>query len=207
MCIRDRINPEQKEQVLRLGKELPKVFSKIPGCTHLVEHAIETDPGVVVRSNERLWPRQLASVIEKEVDEMIKLGVIEPAKGPWRSYPVMVRKPDGSLRFCIDIRKVNAVSKFNVYPMPKIGDLLDHLGGAQYLSSIHLNKGYWQIPVRPQDREKTAFCTPKGLYQFVKMPFGLHGVAVTFQRLMDQVLTPLRDCEPRGAVVKPLYCS
>ena len=105
---------------------------------------------------------------------------------------MVVPKPDGSVRLCIDYRRLNEVSKFDAYPMPRIDDLLERLGGAEYLTSLDLTKGYWQIPLRPGDKEKTAFVTPKGLFQFSRMPFGLHGAAATFQRLMDRVLAPVK---------------
>ena len=97
---------------------------------------------------------------------MLRLGVIEPANRPWRSYPVVMPKPDGRMRFCIDYHKVNAMSKSDAYPIPKVGDLLDRLGGARYLFIIDLTKGYWRILLRKEDKEKTAFSTPVGLFQF-----------------------------------------
>ncbi len=99
-------------------------------------------------------------------------------------------KADGSVRFCVDYRKVNAVSKFDDYPMPRVDELLDRLGAARFYSTLDLTKGYWQIPLSPLSKEKTAFTTPFGLHQFVTLPFGLFGAPATFQRLMDKVLRP-----------------
>ena len=156
------------------------MFSGHPGSTALIEHAIQTPEGVVVRSGSRSWPHYLKETIDKEVEEMLVLGVIEPSSCPWQSYPVVVPKADGEIRLCIDFRHLNEVSNFDAYPMPKIEDLLERLGGAEYLTSLDLTKGYWQIPLREGDREKTAFVTPKGLFHFLKMPYGLHGAAATF---------------------------
>ncbi|XP_078240212.1 uncharacterized protein LOC144586237 [Pogona vitticeps] len=187
----ESLDGTQKAQIKEIEKEFQDVFSTKPGHTQMAEHCINTKEGMVVRSGSRNWPFHLKDVINKEVDEMLKLGIIEPSNSPWRSYPVVVPKPDGKVRLCIDFRKLNEVSKFDAYPMPRIEDLLEKLGGAKYLSSLDLTKGYWQIPVRAEDKEKTAFVTPKGLYQFMKMPFGLHGAGATFQRLMDRVLEPV----------------
>lgn len=100
----------------------------------------------------------------------------------------MVRKPDGSTRVCLDFRKINEASEFNAYPMPRIQELIEKLGKARYLSTLDMTEGYWQIPLDEKSRHYTAFATPIGLFQFVCMPFGLHGAVVTFQRLVDQIL-------------------
>lgn len=193
LVLGEQLTNEQQEQIRQLERRFEGVFSLKPGRTDKVKHKIRTSPNLVVRSNLRNWPHHLKEVINKEVQEMLKMGVIEPSKSPWRSHPVLVPKSDGSTRFCIDFRKLNSVSEFDAYPMPKIDNLLEKLGKAQYLSSLDLTKGYWQIPLA-EDKEKTAFCTPKGLFHFTYMPFGLHGAAASFQRLMDEVLEPVTHC-------------
>ncbi len=121
---------------------------------------------------------------------MLELGVIEPSRSEWCSPIVIVAKKDGTNRFCVDFRKVNAIAKFDAYPMPRVDELLDRLGTARFISTLDLTKGYWQIPLTRRSREKTAFSTPDGLFHFTTMPFGLHGAPAAFQRLMDQVLRP-----------------
>ncbi len=104
---------------------------------------------------------------------------------------MLVPKKDGTLRFCLDFRKLNSVSKFDPYPMPRVDELVERLGRAKYLSTLDLCKGYWQVPLDPACKEFTAFRTPFGHFQF--LPFGLHGAAATFQRMMDQVLRGTED--------------
>ena len=116
--------------------------------------------------------------------------MVEESHSDWCSPVVLVGKPDGAVRFCVDYRRVNAVSKFDAYPMPRIDELVDRLGMATYYTTLDCTKGYWQIPLSPAAREKTAFSTPLGLYQFKVLPFGLFGAPATFQRLMDRVLRP-----------------
>lgn len=91
------------------------------------------------------------------------MGVIEPLQSTWRSPIVLVPKPDGSIRFCVDYREF---ADFDAYPMPQADILIGQLGEARFLSAIDLTKGYWQVPMNPGDREKMAFATPSGLYQF-----------------------------------------
>ncbi len=105
---------------------------------------------------------------------------------------VLVKKKDGSLQFCIDYRKLNQVTHKDCYPLPRVDDILDSLSGAQWFTTIDLRRGYWQVEVNPEDREKTAFSTPHGLFQFRVMPFGLCNAPSTFQRLMEIVLAGLR---------------
>ena len=108
---------------------------------------------------------------------------------------VLVKKKDGSLRLCVDYRRLNSVSE-SAYPMPRIDDLIDKLGEARFISTLDLTRGYWQVPVAEEARYKTAFATPFGLYEFTVMPFGLQGAPVTFQRLMDRIV---KGCETFAA--------
>ena len=104
---------------------------------------------------------------------------------------VLVPKKDGSLRFCIDYRRLNGVTSKDVYPLPRIDDILDTLGTSQYFSSLDLCAGYWQIVLEPDARPKSAFMTHRGLHEFVRLPFGLCNGPSTFQRLMEVVLNGL----------------
>ena len=115
---------------------------------------------------------------------MQQRGVIQPSASAWASPIVIVPKKDGS-HFCVDIRRVNAVTKKDVYPLQRIDDILDTLSGAQYLSTLDLSSGYWQIELDPSTRDKTAFTSHCGLYEFTRMPFGLCNAQATFQRLMQ----------------------
>ncbi|KAK7913399.1 hypothetical protein WMY93_013610 [Mugilogobius chulae] len=140
---------------------------------------------------------------EEEVDDQYMPGIAtsnlnighlteqqqsQPSKSEWCNPVVLVPKKDGTIRFCIDFRYLNSISKFDSYPTPRVDELIERLGKAKYLTTIDLCKGYWQVPLSEQSREFTAFRTPWGLFEFTVLPFGLHGAPATFQRLMDQVL-------------------
>ncbi|KAL2082862.1 hypothetical protein ACEWY4_020635 [Coilia grayii] len=164
------------------------VFKGSPGKTRLVQHHIRLkSPGPVRLPCYRI-PAQLLPKIKGEIDSMLNMGIIEPSTSEWSSPVVLVPKKDGSLRFCMDFRKLNSLSTVDPYPMPRIDDLIDRLGGAKYLTTLDLSKGYWQVPMSSESKPLTAFKTPFGFYQFCYMPFGLQGAPATFQRLMDRVL-------------------
>ena len=104
---------------------------------------------------------------------MLNQDIIEPSESPWASPVVLVRKKDGSLRYCIDYRKLNSVTVKDSYPLPRIDESLDALGGSRYFSTLDLASGYWQIELDEDAKQKSAFCTTSGLYQFKVMPLVL----------------------------------
>ena len=119
---------------------------------------------------------------------MLESGVIEPSDSPWASPVCLVRKKDGTFRFCVDYRRVNAVSRRDAFPIPDIHDALDNLRGAKYFATVDLLSGYWQLGMTDRAKERSAFCTRRGLFHFTRMPFGLSGVPASFCRLMFIVL-------------------
>jgi hypothetical protein len=119
-------------------------------------------------------------------------GALEPSTSPWASGVVLVKKKDGSTRFCVDYRNLNKVTIKDAYPLPRIDDSLKQMSGATWLCVLDLCSGYWQVECHPKDRPKTAFATRRGLYQFQVMPFGLCNAPATFERLMETVLAGLQ---------------
>ena len=127
---------------------------------------------------------------------MQERGIVQLSTSPWASPVVLVPKKDGSQRFRVDFRKLNSVTKKDVYPLPRVNDVLDTLGNAKYFTTLDLASGYWQVPLDNDARPKMAFTTHQGLFEFVRMPFGLCNTLATFQRAMQAVLAGLewRDC-------------
>ena len=190
----ERLSPLQQQQLNALFQEFSDVFSQGEddlGSTPLLEHTIETH-GPPLRQPYR---RQNPAVRREEmaqVQQMLASNVIRPSNSPWASLVVMVRKKDGSLRFCVDFRQLNATTVKDAHPLPRIDDLLDALHGARWFSTLDLKSGHWQVPITKSDKAKTAFRTSSGqLYEFNQVPFGLCNAPATFSRLMDRVLAGL----------------
>ncbi|KAK8761932.1 hypothetical protein V5799_026804 [Amblyomma americanum] len=161
--------------------------------TPIAKHRITTDQHVrpLRQSPYRVSPRE-RQAIRDQVEEILRDDVIQPSNNPWAAPVVLVRKKDGALRFCVDYRRLNNITKKDVYPLRRIDDTLDHLCNAKYFSSMDLNSSYLKIEVDEIDREKTAFITPDGLFEFKVMPFGLCSAPATFQRVMNTVLAGLK---------------
>ena len=158
------------------------------GTTDLVEHHIvTTDSKPIKIPAHRISPAKL-HIVEEEVTSMLERGVIQSSSSPYSAPIVLVKKKDGSTRFCVDYRALNSVTIKDAFPIPKIAQTFDALRGAKFFSSMDLASGYWQVPIAEEDRHKTAFVTPDGgLYEYLKMPFGLPNAPGTFQRLMNEL--------------------
>ena len=162
------------------------------GRTSVTRHRILTKIDKPVRIPPRRLGRDKRKIAEDAVDDMLERGVIEPSSSPYCSPVVLIPKKDGSVRFCVDYRRLNDVTHKDAYPLPRIADIIDSLSGASSFCTLDLASGYWQIEVDPRDREKTAFSIPgKGHYHFNVMPFGLTGAPATFERMMEGILAPL----------------
>ena len=189
------LTPSQETKVRQMLRRSIPVFATPDepyGQTKLVQHSVETEQHAPIKQAVRRVPIHLRDESRQEVDKMLKSGIIEPSSSPWASPVVLVRKKDGTIRFCIDYRRLNQITKKDSYPLPRIDESLDSLGRARYFTTLDLASGYWQIALDDEAKEKSAFCTPQGLFQFTVMPFGLTNAPATFQRLMERVLAGLQ---------------
>jgi len=191
----EKLTQAEKYKLAELVRQFSDVFAYRKGdrgSTSLVKHTIEIDNCRPIKQRAYRQAFVERQKTTKIIDELIKDGIVEPSSSPWSSPVVLVKKKDDSLRFCVDYRKLNAVTKKDNYPLPRIDDALDRLHGAKYFSSLDCDQAYWQVEVDEKDQEKTAFITPDGLFQFKYMPFGLCNAPATFQRLIDVVLGTLK---------------
>ena len=162
------------------------------GRTPVMQHRINTGNAPPIMQPPRRLPWEKREETRNLVEKMVDQGIVEPSTSPWSSPIVLVTKKDGTTRFCVDYRRLNAITVKDPFPLPRIDDTLDALGGAAYFSTLDLCSGYHQLPMDPKDQEKTAFSTPDGHYEFNVLPFGVCNGPSAFQRMMSLVLSGLQ---------------
>ena len=183
--------PEIHAEMKKAAEDFQDVLTDLPKRTTISECEILLEPDTPVRMRQYPLPFAEREMVGKEVEEMLKLGVIEKSNSPFCSPILLVKKKDGKMRFCQDLRKLNKHVVFDAEPMPDIELLFAKLSKAKYLSKIDLTKGYWQIPMKDDDKPKTAFSTPQGHFQWTVMPFGLKTAGAIFSRMMRKLIQPL----------------
>ena len=202
-----------EEQAIIFGNlliDFQNIFAKDDtdlGCFVGVEHSIDTGDAKPIKQPMRRIPLAFTGEEEKHLKKMLDCKVIQPSSSEWSSPSVLIRKRDGDIRWCIDFRAVNQVTRKDAYPLPLIEQCLDALAGVVYMSTLDMNSGYWQLLLAVADRCKTAFQMKDGLYEFLRMPFGLCNAPATFQRAIQlvfrgmtwrEVLTYLDDINVLG---------
>ena len=185
----------QQEEMMDTLVRYEEVFSDIPGKTNVIEHKIEFTNNKPVRSRPYPLPYALRENLKREIQDMLSLGIIRESNSSFASPIVIVKKKDGSDRICIDYRKLNKLTVADPEPMVTAEDLFQWLGKSKYYSKIDLSKGYWQIPVTEEDIEKTAFITPDGTYDFLRMPFGMKNSGATLVRGMRKILAGMNNVD------------
>ena len=179
VSISDALTSEQRAEVKELIEQYPDVLTSVPGRTDLIQHDIKLSMSEPIRSKEYLFPFKARNVMDSDIKVMLELGVIEKSASPYSSPVVLVPKKDGSVRFCI-FRKLNKVTEFDAEPMPNMEEVINRMSGHKFFTKMDCCKGYWQVGLPDNCKHLTAFETPKGLFQFQTMPFGLVSSGATF---------------------------
>jgi hypothetical protein len=186
------------QQMASLLSEFSSVFDPPSGlppsrdCDHSIPLVAGYSP---VHVCPYRYPPLIKDEIERQIAAMLAEGIIQHSTNSFSSSVLLVKKKDSSWRFCVDFRRLNAITVKSVFPVPVIEELLDELGQASWFTSLDLTAGYHQILLRPEDTFKTAFQTHSGHYEFCVMAFGLTGAPATFQKAMNATLSSLlRRC-------------
>ncbi|XP_068215486.1 uncharacterized protein [Palaemon carinicauda] len=185
----------QRENILNLIMSFPNLWQDSPGLTGLLQHDVDIGDALPVKQSPYRLNPEKRPFAENEIKYMLEHDLIQPSISPWSSPVVLVKKPDGEFRMCIDYRKVNVHTKSDSFPLPRIDDCLDQIGPSKFITKLDLLKGYWQVPLSDRAREISAFATPFGLYECKVSPFGLKNAACTFQRLMNRIICGLDGVE------------
>ncbi|KAG6462595.1 hypothetical protein O3G_MSEX013362, partial [Manduca sexta] len=181
------LSEEQRAQMNEMIARYASRFAVEGEPTGFITHRIKTDEKQepIASQPYRMSPAKVA-ILEKELDKLQRADVIEECEFPWAANIVLVPKKDGSARLCIDYRKLNAVTEPDRYPLPRMDDVLHAAKTTNFMTTLDLQSGYFQVSVAEEDRDKTAFITPLGTFRFKRMPMGLRNSGATFQRLMDR---------------------
>lgn len=189
------LTKEHREAVSDLIAKFPNLFSDVPSQTTVLSHDIDVGDSKPVKQHPyRVNPKK-REVMKSEVTYLVEHGLATPSQSPWSSPCILVPKSDSTFRFCTDYRKVNAVTKPDSFPLPRMEDCVDKVGAARYVTKLDLLKGYWQVPLTSRASEISAFVTPDALLQYSVMAFGMRNAPATFQRLMNQVLSGVTNVE------------
>ena len=179
------------EQQSQLKAELDKftdVLTKEPGLTNITSFDIDTGEAEPIQQRPYSTPVALKDSVNKELEWLLQKGYIVPSSSPWSSPMVTVRKPDGSVRICVDFRRVNSLTRQQPFFMPRVEEVIEGIGKARFISKLDLSKGFYQVQLTDEAMPKTAFTCHKGAYHFTRMPFGVKNAPACFQALMQQVL-------------------
>ncbi|XP_068232999.1 uncharacterized protein [Palaemon carinicauda] len=181
------LTPEQKGKLEEVLDNFSEVFSEIPGCTSTIMHKIELTSTEPIRKKMYPVPAHLKEEVCKEVDKLLKLGIIEESKSDYCNPIVMIKKPDNTFRLALDFRALNSVTKFDSEPMPSIDEDLFKFRNMSFITELDITKAYHQVMLDPNARPLTAFPTYRGLMQYKRLPFGLVTACATYVRLMKKI--------------------
>ena len=188
------LDAEQQQKLKQLLCDYPDVFARHDfdlGTVTAIQHNVDTGTAKPIKQRMRRTPVCFANEEEELLKKMLDAGVIQEPVSDWASSPVLIRKRDGSVRWCIDYRALNDVTIKDTFPLPIIEDCLDTLSGNIWFSKLDANSAYWQVLVNPEDRKKTAFLTKYGLFEHVRMGFGMTNSPATFSRVISLILRGL----------------
>ena len=186
--------PTQRQQIIEVLNKYRHLFAfKMSDLTLAkgVEHEIELTTDIPIKRPPYRVSHKEREVIENQIKEMLDSQVIRPSNSPFSSPIVLVKKKDGSLRFCIDYRELNKITRKDNYPLPIVNDLIHALQGAKFISTLDMFSGYYQIGIAEHDKHKTAFISCKGLYEFNRLSFGLTNGPATYQRMINNVFNDM----------------
>lgn len=187
----EHLTESQKDLLKSVINKHNDIFENIVAPIANIEHKINTGNHLPIANPPYRISPAMKVKLKAELDKMLQDGIIEEKESPWAFPVVLIPKKDNEIRLCVDYRKLNAITVTDTYPLPRIDDLLHAAKATPYMSTLDLKSGYWQIKLAEEDKLKTAFTTPFGIFVFNRMPFGLKNAPATFQRIIDKFRSSL----------------
>ena len=193
--VSEHLSVDQKQELWDLLEKYRQIFSSKPGHSNMWTCKVVLESDKPVRAKQYPIPHALRDECRSEIEEMLQLGVVEPSSSSYRAPIVLIRKKDHKLRLCTDFRALNKVTRFDAEPMPNTEEIFAKLAGCKFLSKMDFSKGYYQIPLSPESKEKLAFYSPIGLLQYRVMPFGYVNSGSEFNKMMRKLLFGIHNVD------------
>ncbi|XP_077862642.1 uncharacterized protein LOC144344640 [Saccoglossus kowalevskii] len=190
-----QLTEHHRKELVGLVNTYYKVFIDLPEKTKIISHKIDLTNDTPIRSKPYSLPYAIRENLRQDIEDMLKTVVISKSSSPYTSPVVIVEKKNGSNRICVDYRKLNKVTVTDPEPIVTTGDIFQRLHDSKFLSKIYLSEGYWQIPVAEEDIPKTAFFTPDGTDELLRMPFGMKDSGTTLVRGIRKLLSGMEGLE------------
>uniref|UniRef100_A0A673Y3Q0 ribonuclease H n=1 Tax=Salmo trutta TaxID=8032 RepID=A0A673Y3Q0_SALTR len=190
----EHLDKDQTKDLILLINSFLTVFQDVPSRTSILEHDVDVGDAVPISQHPYRVNAKKREVMKSEVAYLLQNDMAKPSNSSWSSPCILVPKPDGTSRLCTDYRRVNAVTKSDSFPLPRLDDCIDRIGSAAYVSKLDLLKGYWQVPLTSRASDISAFVTPDNFVQYSVMPFGMCNAPATFQRLVNIVFADVPNC-------------
>jgi hypothetical protein len=189
------LSGSQRQELKELILEYTEIFPDVPSKTDIIEHDVDVGTARPIKQHPYRVNPLKRKKLKEEIDYMMENDIIEYSASGWSSPCLLVPKSDGTSRFVTDFRLINAVTKTDSFPIPRVEACIDQVGSCKYITKLDLLKGYWQVPLTERAREISALVTPDGLYQYRVMPFGMKNSAATFQRMVNKLIQDLEDVD------------
>jgi len=197
VIINPKLNTEQQADIREILNEYQdiRVFSDVPKVTNLTEHKVQLTEAEPVKHKSYPVPYKMQKDIDKEIDDMLAMGVIESSEEPYALPLVLVKKHDNTYTVCINLKELNKITVFDPEPMMSPDDIFPKLSGSQYYSTFDFSKGYCTISMEEKSKDNTSFIMSQGLMRFKVMPFGMVNSGSTYNRMVRKLLDGAHDLE------------
>ena len=184
---------QQQQQLEKVLLAHDHILTKDPGLTNLVKFDIDTGDADPIQQRPYSTPVALKASVDEEINWLLTKGYIVPSSSPWASPMVTVRKADGWARLCVDFRRINSLTRQQPFFMPRVEEVIEGIGRARFISKLDLSKGFYQVELTEEAKQKKAFTCHRGAFHFTRMPFGVKNAPACFQALMQRVLANVTE--------------
>jgi len=195
VVINSELNDKQRKEAEQIVEKFKDIFSDVPRMTHIVEHKVKLTHDEPIKFKPYPVPYKMQEVVDKEIADMLAMGIIEPSDAPYASPLVLVKKPDGTFQVCVNFKDLNKITVFDSEPMMSANNIFPKLPGSKFHSTFDFSKGYGTIPMEEKSKKYTTFVSTRGLMRFKVMPFGMVNSGSTYNRMIRKLMNGTENLE------------